>query len=242
MMPKSEQTEKPATHWAFIRRIAMFIFTTWSLRVFGISGIIGAILFICGDLLYNHIPGSKASPTVKMSSLPESRLINAGMLRMIGCWFYTLTALHVYIAFRPIGEPFASILFLAFAATMIGYGTAHTAYIAIASGAKAAASLGANVEAGGKLGNVFFQRLTFIIYIPTAIASLMMIYGVLAGRSLYPRWMVIFLPIVIYLIKIPVTRILRGHIKELVNDSYDNIVLFVFYALSTIVLWNAVVL
>ncbi len=219
----------------------MFIAITWSLRLFGISGILGAILFICGDLLYNHIPGSKASPTAKMSTLPERRLIHAGTLGLIGCWFYTLAALHVYIAFRPIGEPFASILFLAFAATMIGYGTAHTAYIAIAAGAKAAANLGADVEAGGKLGSVFFQRLTFIIYIPTAIASLMMVYGVLAGRSLYPRWMGLFLPIVLYLIKMPVTRILRGQIKELVNDSYDNIILFVFYALSTIVLWNGLV-
>ena len=168
--------------------------------------------------------------------------MNAGTLGMIGCWFYTLAALHVYIAFRPAGEPFASILFLAFAAVMISYGIGHAGYFAIAAGAKAAASLGADAEAGGKLGNAFFQRLTFIIYIPTAIASLMMLYAVLAGRSMYSRWMVIFLPIVIYLLKVPVTRILRGRVKELVNDSYDNIALFVFYALSTILLWGGVVL
>jgi len=176
-----------------------------------------------------------------MSSLTDKRLINAGMLGMIGCWFYTLAALHLYIAFRPAGEPFASILFLAFAATMICYGIGHAGYFAIAAGARASVSLGADAEAGGKLGNTFFQKLTFITYIPTAIASLMMVYAVLAGRSLYPRWMLIFLPIIIYLLKTPVTRILRGHLKELVNDSYDNIVLFVFYALSTIVLWNGIV-
>jgi hypothetical protein len=220
----------------------MFIFTIWSVRLFGISGIIGAILFICGDLSYNHVPGSKASPTIKMSTLPDSRLINAGTLGMIGCWFYCLAALQVYIAFRPAGEPFASILFMAFAAVMICYGIGHVGYFAIAAGAKAAASLGADVEAGGKLGNAFFQRLTFIIYIPTGIASLMMVYGILSGRSLYPRWMVIFLPIVIYLLKTPITSILRGRSKELVTDSYDNFMLFVFYALSTIVLWNGIVL
>jgi hypothetical protein len=219
----------------------MFIFTIWSLRLFGISGIIGALLFIGGDLLYNHIPGSKASPTIKMSSLPAGRLINAGTLGMIGCWFYSLAALQVYIAFRPAGEPFASILFLAFAAIMICYGIGHAGYFAIAAGAKAAASLGSNPEMGGKLGNAFFQRLTFIIYIPTAIASLMMVYAVLAGRSMYPRWMGLCLPIVIYLLKTPVTHILRGRLKELINDSYDNFALFVFYALSTIVLWNVIV-
>ena len=58
---------------------------------------------------------------------------------------------------------------------------------------------------------------------------------------MYPRWMVIFLPIVIYLLKTPVTRILRGRVKELVSDSYDNITLLVFFALSTIVLWNGII-
>jgi hypothetical protein len=221
--------------------MAMFIFTIWSLRLFGISGIIGAIFFICGDLLYNHIPGSTASPAVKMSALPESRLLNAGTLGMVGCWFYTLAALHVYIAFQPAGEPFASIVFLAFASVMISFGIAHTAYFSIAAGARAAAALAADGEAGGKLGNGFFQRVTYITYVPTAIATLMMAVGILMGRSMYPRWMVIFLPVVIYLLKIPVLFVLKGRARELVNDSYDNLSLFVFFALSTILLWHGIV-
>jgi hypothetical protein len=124
---------------------------------------------------------------------------------------------------------------------MIGYGTAHAAYFSIAAGAQMAAASGSDVENGGKAGNAFFQRLTNIIYIPVAISSLMMIYGVVTHKSLYPIWMVVFLPVVIYLLKTPIVRVLKGRIKELVNDSYDNIVLLVFYTLSTIVLWNAVV-
>jgi hypothetical protein len=219
----------------------MIIFTTWALRLFGLSGIIGSTLFIFGDLLYNHIPGSKNSPTVKLSKMPESRLLNAGTLGLIGCWFYVLASLHLYIAFRPAGNIFAFIFLLAFAATMICYGISHTAYFAIASGARVAAKLGSDVESGGKLGNTFFQRLVYITYIPVAIFSLMMIYGIVTGRSLYPRWMVVFLPIIIYLLKTPVMRILKGRLQEIINDSYDNIVLFVFYVLSTVVLWNALV-
>ena len=81
----------------------------------------------------------------------------------------------------------------------------------------------------------------YITYIPVAVSSLMMLFGIVTGRSMYPRWMVLFLPIIIYLLKIPVTRILKGHLREIVNDSYDNIVLFVFYVLSTVVQWNGVV-
>ena len=219
----------------------MIIFTTWTLRLFGISGIIGSILFIFGDLLYNHVPGSKNSPSVKMSRMPESRLLNAGTLGLVGCWFYTLASLHLYIAFRPAGDIFAFIFLLAFTATMICYGISHTAYFAIATGAQVATKLDSDAESGGKLGNAFFQRLVYITYIPVVILSSMMVYGIVSGRSLYPRWMVVFLPIVIYLLKTPITRILKGHLREIINDSYDNIVLFVFYVLSTIVLWNGVV-
>jgi hypothetical protein len=219
----------------------MFLLTTWALRSFGITGIFGSILFILGDLLYDHIPGSKDSPALKMSKMPGVRLISAGTLGLVGCWFYTFASLHVYLAFRPAGDIFAFIFLLAFAATSICYGIGHTAYFAIAAGARAAAQLGSDAESGGKLGNAFFQRVMYITYIPVAISSMMMLFGIVTGRSMYPRWMAVFLPIVIYLLKIPVTRVLKGNLREIVNDSYDNIVLFFFYILSTVVLWNGVV-
>lgn len=217
------------------------LFTSWALRLLGLSGILGSILFIAGDLLYNHVPGSRSSPAVKMSRMPEKRLIHAGTLGLAGCWFYTLAALHVYIAFRPAGEIFALIFLLAFAATMICYGISHTAYFAIGAGARVAVNLESEAEAGGKFGSALFQRLVTITYVPVAIFSVMMLYGIVSGQSMYPRWMVIFLPIVIYLLKTPVTRILKGRVREIIHDAYDNIVLFVFFVLSTVVLWNGVV-
>jgi hypothetical protein len=220
----------------------MFIFTTWALRCSGLSGIIGSLLFICGDHLYNHVPGSSASPAVKMGKLPSSRLINAGTLGLVGCWLYVLAAWQIYMAFRPAGEIFAFILLLAFGAVMICYGITHTAYFSIAAGAKVAADNRTDLETGGHLGNAFFQRLVTITYVPVAISSLMMLYGIVTGRSLYPRWMFVFLPIIVYLLKQPVIRILKGRLREWINDSYDNIVLFIFYLVSTLVLWNGAVI
>jgi len=216
----------------------MYSETAWALRLSGISGILGSILFIIGDLLYNHIPGSSKSPVEKMSNMAESRLLNAGTLGLFGCWLYTMGSAQIYIAFQPGGTTFALVAFLAFAAVMICYGITHTAYFSIGSGAHVAVQLGSGAESGGRLGNAFFQRLVNITYIPVAIASAMMLYGIVTGRSLYPRWMVVFLPVVIYLLKTPVVRIFRGRLREIINDSYDNIVLFFFYVLSTIVLWN----
>jgi hypothetical protein len=216
----------------------MFPFAIFPLRWFGISGIIGSILFIAGDLLYNHVPGSSKRPTEKMSNMPESRLLNAGTLGLVGCWFYTLASGQIYIAFQPVGVTFALVVFLIFAAVMICYGITHTAFFAIASGAQVAARLGSDIESGGRLGNRFYQRLVKITYIPVAFASLTMLYGIVSGQSMYPRWMAIFLPIIIYLLRNPILSVLRGRPREILNDSYDNIVLLVFYFISTIVLWN----
>lgn len=217
----------------------MNLFTNLTLQLFGLSGIIGSILFIYGDLLYNHIHGSKNSIAVKMSAMPESRLLMAGTLGLIGCWFYTLSSLHLFIAFRPAGELYAFIVALSFAAVMICYGIAHAAYFSIASGAKVAAISGSDIESGGKLGNTFFKRLEYITYVPVTISSVLMFYGIVFGKSLYPRWMVVFLPIVIYLLKLPIIRLFKGRLKEIISDSYDNIVFFIFFVLSTIILWNS---
>jgi hypothetical protein len=219
----------------------MFPITTWALRAFGLSGVLGSLLFIYGDLLYNHVPGSAFSPAEKMAGLPESRLLKAGTLGLAGCWFYALGALHVYLAFRPAGEAFAYFLWLSFGAVMICYGISHAAYFSIAAGAKAALSLGGTVGQGSWLGEAFFKRLTLITYIPAAVSSLMMLYGILSGRSLYPWGMVFSMPLLLYVLKALVLRLLRGRPRELVNDAYDNLVLFVFFLASTLVLWNAVV-
>lgn len=197
--------------------------------------------FMWGDLSYNHVPGSAGSPAAKMGTMPEARLLRAGILGLVGCWLYALAAIGQYLAFRPAGDVFAWILLLAFEAVMICYGISHTAYFAIAAGAQVAVQAGLDAEKGGSLGNAFFKKLVTITYLPVAISSVMMSVGMLTGQSLYPRWMVVFLPVVIYLLKAPVGRALKGRLRELVNDSYDNLVLFVFYLVSTLVLWNSVV-
>lgn len=212
----------------------------WSLRVCGAAGILGAVLFMLGDLSYNHIPGSKASTAQKMSQMPEARLLRAGVLGLIGCWLYGLAAFQIYSAFLPLGERFALILSLGFAATAICYGISHAAYFAIAAGAQAAVRLGGDAETGGQLGGAFFKRLVYITYLPVALVSGLMGYGVLSGRSLYPQWMVLFLPITIYVLRKPVLRVLPGRLGEIVRDSYDNFIFLVFFAASTIVLWNGV--
>ncbi|KAF0107302.1 MAG: hypothetical protein FD146_1780 [Anaerolineaceae bacterium] len=207
------------------------------IRLCGIAGILGALITGMGDLLYHHIPGSKQTLAERMSSLPQKRLVTAGILGLIGSWLYFFGAFHLYYAFLPLGNNFALAVSLSFALVAICYGVGHASYYAIGSSAKVARENQLDIESAGKTGEALFSKLVLITYAPVAIAMLLMLYGIVSGRSAYPIWMVVFLPIVPYLLRVPVLKILRGRAHELVRDSYDNFVLLVFFLMSTIVLW-----
>lgn len=207
------------------------------IRFSGIAGVLGALVTGIGDLFYNYIPGSTQSLYEKMSSLPQKRLVTAGVLGLIGSWFYLFGSLHIFYAFLLVGENYALATAIAFALVAIAYGVAHSSYYAIASTTKVARENQLDIEAAGKIGEALFSKLVLITYFPVVVVSLLMIHGVLSGRSMYPVWMVVFLPIIPYLLRVPLLKILRGRVHELVRDSYDNFVLLVYFLISTILLW-----
>ena len=166
------------------------------LRLCGIAGIFGALVTGMGDLLYNHVPGSTQTLYEKMSMFSQKRLVSAGALGLIGSWLYSLSAFHLYFAFQSVGEDMALSIAIAFAWVAIAYGVAHASYYAIGSNAKLARDNGLDIEKAGKAGEALFTKIVMITYIPVAITSLFMVYGVITGHSAYPIWMVIFLPIV----------------------------------------------
>jgi hypothetical protein len=209
------------------------------LRLCGMLGILGAWITGSGDLLYNHIPGSKQTLYEKMSTLPQKRLITAGILGLIGSWLYLFGAFHLYFAFVSVGTLYALAISVSFALVAIAFGVAHASYFAIGSSAKLARENHLDVESAGKQGEALFSKLVLLTYIPVAIFSVLTIYGVLSGRSAYPIWMAAFLPIVPYLLRPVVLKILRSRAHELIRDSYDNFVLLLYFLVSTIVLWGS---
>ncbi len=208
------------------------------IRLCGIAGMFGAFVTGFGDLLFNHIPGSTQTLYEKMSNMPQKRLVNAGILGLIGGWLYFFGAIHLYYAFLPVGNNFALATSISFALVAIAYGVDHASYYAIGITAKIARENQLDIEAAGKMGEALFSKLVLITYAPVVVVSFFMIYGVLSGRSAYPLWMALFLPIVPYLLRAPVLKIFYGRAHELVRDSYDNFVLLVFFLMSTIVLWS----
>lgn len=208
------------------------------IRLCGIAGIVGALLTGIGDLLYNHIPGSTQTLYEKMSTFTQKRLVTAGLMGLIGCWLYLFSVPHLYYAFLPAGEGLAWTLSIAFALVAAAYGVGHAAYYAIGSAVKVAKDHQLDVEAAGKQGAALFPKIVLLTYLPVSVVSILMIYGVVTAGSAYPVWMFIFLPIIPYLLRPIVLKVLRGRVHELIRDSYDNFVLLLYFFVSTLVLWR----
>jgi len=208
------------------------------IRLCGIAGILGGLVTGIGDLLYNHIPGSTQTLYEKISTFLQKRLVTAGILGLIGSWLYLFSAFHVYYAFLSAGNLIALTVSISFALVAVAYGVAHASYYAIGSAAKVAQENQLDVTSAGKLGEALYLKLVLITYIPVVVFSLLTIYAVIAGRSAYPIWMFIFLPIVPYLLRSVVLKILRGRVHEIIRDSYDNFVLLLYFLVSTLVLWK----
>ena len=216
----------------------MSLETITIIRLCGIAGLLGGLITGIGDLLYNHIPGSTQTLYEKMSTFPQKRLVTAGILGLIGSWLYLFGVFHVYYAFLSAGNLIALTVSISFALVAVAYGVAHASYYAIGSAVKVAQENQLDVTSAGKWGEALYLKLVLITYIPVVVFSLLTIYAVIAGRSAYPIWMFIFLPIVPYLLRSVVLKILRGRVHEIIRDSYDNFVLLLYFLVSTLVLWN----
>ena len=208
------------------------------IRLCGIAGLVGALTMGLGDLLYNHIPDSKKTLYEKMATFSQKRLVAAGILGLIGSWLYLISAFHIYYAFLSVGKLFALIMALLFALVAIAYGVGHASYFAIGVAVKLANDNQLDVISAGKSGETLFSKIVLITYVPVAFFSLPTIYGVVSGRSAYPIWMFIFLPIIPYLLRPIVLKVLRGRVHEHIRDSYDNFVLLLYFFVSTLVLWK----
>ena len=68
--------------------------------------------------------------------------------------------------------------------------------------------------------------------------STMRTYHVL-GKTYYPKWILIFNPIVPFLFGNLVVENLEGEVKMIIGGGYLNLILTLFFSASTIALWRA---
>jgi len=208
------------------------------LRFFGICGILGGIVLFAGDMLLYYNTES-TNLLENMSYASDFRIKISGVFALLAAWFYVIGLGQIYYAFKPTTIIPRSIVVLTFGGILIGYGVVHGAYIAIATTAKIAVQYQLNMASVTRLATEVNNTIRMLIYPLFAILSVVFIQQVWTRKTLYPRWILFFFPLLPFLFQGLIGDFLEGSLRVIIIGGFLNIILIVFFSASTISLWHS---
>ena len=206
-------------------------------RILGIFGILGGITLLTGDMLFYYDPVN-SNLFENMGNASDSRIIYSAVTALLAAWFYMLGVVHVYQAFIQTKPIIKNTILICFAAITISYGVVHGAFVAIATSSKLAIENNLDLNDSVALANEANNTLRLIVYPIFGLLSILFITQVWKRKTLYPRWIILFFPLIPFLIQDFICNNLSGNIWIIVCGGYLNHILIIFFTASTIALWN----
>jgi hypothetical protein len=207
------------------------------IRVLGIFGIFGGLTLFAGDMLFYYDP-INTNFRENMGNASDFRIITSGITALIATWFYMLGLIQVYYALKPTKPLLRNIILICFGAILTAYGVIHGAYVAIATTARLATENDLDLNNTVALATEANNILRLFVYPIFGLLSIVFIAQVWKRKTLYPRWIILFFPLIPFLIQSFVCKNLSGNIWIIICGGYLNIIMIIFFTASTIALWN----
>lgn len=206
----------------------------------GIIGIAAAILVGAGEFMLHYSPAGDYADDgnyVYLLHVPEWRITWGHFLAMFGAPFYLIGYWHMYLGLRPYGKilPYLFFFISAYGFMFGAVWMGSRASIALLAQANFAAE-GHNSEVLRELIRYYIlhsESLLQVIRVTTLISSAAFIFMVLTGKTLYPRWMALFNPIVLLLLSFILFAI-APEIGKYTLPIALNMGYFIFFSLSTL--------
>ncbi len=208
------------------------------IRLLGVFGVVGGLVLFAGDMLFYYDPIS-TDFRANMGKASDFRIIASAVTALIASWFYMLGVFQVYFAFKPSRTELRNSVVICFGAIAIAYGVIHGAFVSIATSARLATENNLNMNDAVTLAAQANDTLRLFVYPFFAILSIVFITQVWKRKTLYPRWIILFFPLIPFLIQGLICQNLNGSLHTIICGGYLNIILILFFAASTIALWNA---
>ena len=207
------------------------------LRLFGICGIMGGLILFSGDMLFYYDP-LNTNLYENMGNASDSRIISSTITALIASWLYVLGSIHVYQAFKQTKPIIKNLVLFCFAAISIAYGVVHGAFVAIATSSKLAVENDLNLNQATLLAVEANNILRSIVYPIFGLLSFLFITQVWKRKTLYSRWILLFFPLIPFLLEDVICKNLSGSISIIICGGYLNHILIIFFTASSIALWN----
>jgi hypothetical protein len=225
------------------------------LRITGLLALLGALLYAIGDVLLlasraslDNYPRLKPfarllSDAEKMVVLPPNRMIWGALIGVFATPLVLLGIWQVYQGLAGANETLTLITGLLFAiASVIGAFVHGTFYY-----------MGEYVQALNKVTEdsqvviaemiARHRKVLIITYAPVLIliltASILFSLLVASGRTAFPVWMAAINPVTMTMAWLLIKRVLPQFVRDWTEGAGFNIAYLVFFACTTITLWNA---
>jgi hypothetical protein len=212
--------------------------TQTQLRLLGISGALGGLILFAGDLLF-YYDSIHVNIVQNMGNASDNRIIISGVTALFATWFYLIGLISVYFAFKPSSNLSRNLVIGSFASILVSYGIIHGAYMAIATTAKLAIDYQIDIETATELAIKANHTLRWFVYPLFALLSIVFITQVWKRKTHYPRWIILFFPLIPFLFQGLLSKALRGTTYWIIFvGGFLNLILVLFFVASTVALWR----
>jgi hypothetical protein len=228
------------------------------LRFTGIAGIIGAIMWVIGDILIigassqtsdfplvlgtyaDQIDAQKAAVMLPIS---EGRLAAGALIANVGVVFYLIGSWHIFRGLLPAGQRWAWAMLILLVAGNAWAPLGHAAYYYLGMVYKTILNTPPEAHAAlldlGSQFHTVLQIAWSLAIVTLGIATVMVSIIVALGRTAWPRWFALIInPISVVGIGTAIGLISPEPVRTWLSGAAFNLGFFVVYLMSTILLWK----
>ncbi len=217
------------------------------LRLTGLIGVLAALMgFIADWLLYGGFYGGAEFFIISrkiMSAISNTRLMAGGLLGPIEAAFYIIGFGHIYLALRPGGKTLAAITFGGLSwSVIVGAGAYHSAFVF-----KGLLLRTQNAMADPRpdwfqalLNDAaqYMHLLYNVMFILGLAATFTFLFLILFRKTLYPKWMVLFVPTLWILVLPQIAENIPAPVGGMLLGGSMNLSFLIYFVISTILLWR----
>lgn len=202
-------------------------------------GLAGALLMFAGDMLLYYTPedfacGPKSSAEERINSiidvmkeLPAGRVMAGGMIGPIAAFLYCIGFYHIVLMTNEQTYTLAMAAFLlsCFGIIIGGAYHSHCAYLGLLGDDGGRNALNAAMK--------YFQKMPLILYAGEGIGFLLLIFLIVTGKTVLPRWIFLLSPGMLFLLKPAVSRLPKGA-RVIISGGWMNLISVIYYSVVLI--------
>jgi hypothetical protein len=211
-------------------------------RLAGLAGLFGALLFFCGDMLFYGHFGAGATfhdgmqRVVQQASL--TRLFTGGLLGSVAAGLCIIGFWHVGTNITPRSPLLGRLIFYSLAGMMVVGSAVHALWVPRGLATKYEIPLRAYAPDLSAALRRYWEVAYDLAAVPAYIGAALLLFVVVFGRSLYPRWTALTNFGLLSLLE-PVAARVPAPVGAILVGGYTNLSIAVFFLVSVLSTWNA---